>query len=287
MQLDPDIEADDVVQGELRVEMFGRQTDGRDDSYQDVSSSSTTHSAYHAVSPRELSLRLHEVIQSRLEERVKELEMELQNKARQQFVESEHLTCDEELANSTFSSSTRQTPIAFPVEESNPIAQLSAVNLSEDAYNEVDDYFMKEPESGWEDFPSAAHRNYHQFDGSVLSGHEDLLKGNQCEEEDLERSHHFDGNAVWDQNGRVGDSMEHLTINKEKHRRTIVPQGVRTLEEHILMDRELSEDEDEDEAEADDEMRLLIQQIVEKSRQGSPMVLNAQRALFPVDENEH
>ncbi|CBI15120.3 unnamed protein product, partial [Vitis vinifera] len=250
VELDPDIVAD-VAQGELKVEMVGRQTGGQDDSYQDVSSTSTTHSANYAVSPRELSLRLHEVIQSRLEERVKELETELQNSNRKlQFMESERLTCYEEFADSILGSSTQRTPIALPVEESNPIAQLSVVNLPEDAYNEVED-FMKETQSESEDFPSTAYRNnhqdgLHQFDGSVLWDHEDLLK---------------------------------------RQRRTFIPQEVRTLEEHILMDRELSGDENNDEA--DDEMKLLIQQIVEKSRQGSPIVLNVQRALFSVDENEH
>lgn len=290
VELDPDIVAD-VAQGELKVEMVGRQTGGQDDSYQDVSSTSTTHSANYAVSPRELSLRLHEVIQSRLEERVKELETELQNSNRKlQFMESERLTCYEEFADSILGSSTQRTPIALPVEESNPIAQLSVVNLPEDAYNEVED-FMKETQSESEDFPSTAYRNnhqdgLHQFDGSVLWDHEDLLKVNQSEEEDQESSHQVDGIAEWGQNGRVGDSMGYRpTINKERQRRTFIPQEVRTLEEHILMDRELSGDENNDEA--DDEMKLLIQQIVEKSRQGSPIVLNVQRALFSVDENEH
>lgn len=270
MQLDPDVVAD-VVEGELTVEMFGRQTDSHDDSHQDVSSATTTHSAYHAVSPHELSLRLHELIQSRLEERVKELEVELQNKEMKlQSMESENSTCNQELADSMLGSSRQQTPIALPVEESNPIPQVSAINLSEDAYNEVEDYLTKEPESEPEDYPSAADRNY------------------QSEEEEDQRStHQFDESAVWDQNGRVGDSMEHSRIYKEKERNTFVSLGVRTLEEHILMEMELSGDEDDDEDGDEDEMKLLIQQIVEKNRQGSPMVLNAQRAFFSVDENEH
>ncbi|MCI52128.1 hypothetical protein A2U01_0073372, partial [Trifolium medium] len=47
--------------------------------------------ANYAVSPHELSLRLHEVIKNQLEERVKELEIALENSQRKvRFLESEH-----------------------------------------------------------------------------------------------------------------------------------------------------------------------------------------------------
>lgn len=40
--------------------------------------------------------------------------------------------------------------------------------------------------------------------------------------------------------------------------------------------------------ESDDEMeKLLIRHIVEKAKKGSPAVLNVQRALFSLDDNEH
>lgn len=275
MQLDPDIVAD-VVQGELRVEMVGGQTGDHEDSNQDVSSTSTTHSANHAVSPRELSLRLHEVIQSRLEEQVKELEIQLQNSERTlKFMESEDRTRYEGFANSAVAG--QETTIAVHVEESNPIAQPSVVSLSEDAYLEVKGQFTKETQSELEDFPSAAadsrnhEHGFHQLDGSVLWIHEELLKASQY------------GDEEFDENGLMGDSKEHPTINGEKQSETFTPEEVRTLEDLILMDREMSGDEDDND---DDEMKQLIQQIVERSRQGSPMVLNAQRALFSVDENE-
>lgn len=45
-----------------------------------------------------------------------------------------------------------------------------------------------------------------------------------------------------------------------------------------------SEDESSD---CDDEMGLLIKQIVEKTKKGSPVLINAQKALFSMGDLEH
>ncbi|KAJ0680404.1 putative protein POLAR [Helianthus annuus] len=161
VELDPDFEPG-VAQGELRADMLDNNI--------------TTHSPNYAVSPRELSLRLHEVLQSQLEERIRELEAEIETRNQKSWKD--------------FSSS--------DAGDENRMDEPVVLNLSGDAldaYNEGCDEFAK-------------------FDDYVTP-----------------------------QNGAGtgGDVV----------------------------------DFDEDEME-----KLLIKHIVEKARQGSPAVLNAQRALF-------
>ncbi|KAD2805966.1 hypothetical protein E3N88_39343 [Mikania micrantha] len=160
VELDPDFEPG-VAQSELRADMLD-----------DI----TTQSPNYAVCPRELSLRLHEVLQSRLEERIRELEAELETQNKKSWKDDEDRV-DE------------------PV-----VLNLSGEAL--DAYNEACNEFAK-------------------FD--------------ELDEE-------FD----------VDGTPQH---------------GGCTVRDEM--------DFDEDEME-----RLLIKHIVEKARQGSPAVLNAQRALF-------
>ncbi|KAI3761283.1 hypothetical protein L1987_51695 [Smallanthus sonchifolius] len=158
VELDPDFEPG-VAQGELRADML--------DDF-------TAHSPNYAVSPRELSLRLHEVLQSQLEERIRELEAEIETRNQESWKD--------------FSSS--------DAGDENRVDEPVVLNLSGealDAYNEACNEFAK-------------------FD-----------------ELDDDETPHNGGGADFDE-----DEME----------------------------------------------KLLIKHIVEKARQGSPAVLNAQRALF-------
>ncbi|CAA6657384.1 unnamed protein product [Spirodela intermedia] len=67
-----------LIEGELREGILRREPLAHDDSLGRTSGSSTVHhTPNYSVSPRELSLRLHGIIQSQLEERIKELEMAL------------------------------------------------------------------------------------------------------------------------------------------------------------------------------------------------------------------
>ncbi|XP_076930628.1 uncharacterized protein LOC143595527 [Bidens hawaiensis] len=66
VELDPDFEAG-VAEGESRCEMVDN-----------IKEDETAYYANYAVCPRELSLRLHEVIQFRLEERIRELETQIE-----------------------------------------------------------------------------------------------------------------------------------------------------------------------------------------------------------------
>ncbi|XP_019463105.1 PREDICTED: uncharacterized protein LOC109361995 isoform X2 [Lupinus angustifolius] len=92
VQFDPDFIAD-FAQGELST----GKVHGDDIVESNEDTSDTTNLPVNsAVSPRELSLRLHEVMQSRLEARVVELETALQNSVRKlRFMELEHETCSQ------------------------------------------------------------------------------------------------------------------------------------------------------------------------------------------------
>ncbi|KAL2340693.1 hypothetical protein Fmac_008633 [Flemingia macrophylla] len=87
VELDPEFIAD-FAQGELRADMVSGKDSVHPKSNEDASDP-TPLPANYAVLPHELSLRLHEVIQSQLEERVKELEIALENSERKvQLLES-------------------------------------------------------------------------------------------------------------------------------------------------------------------------------------------------------
>lgn len=178
LQLDPDFEPG-VAEGELRADMV------TNNNHYERGSTATPESANYAVSPRELSLRLHEVLQSQLEERIKELEAELKSKQ----------TLNNYKSWNDFSGSDAgdEKHVDEPV-----VLNLSGEAL--DAYNEVCNEFAKFDESEEDDFEGTQN-------GGGLSGN--------------------------------------------------------------------ANDFDEDEME-----KLLIKHIVEKARQGSPVVLNAQRALL-------
>ncbi|CAI9281501.1 unnamed protein product [Lactuca saligna] len=185
-EVDPDFEPD-VAKGELRADM------AMDKRNEDESGSRSTNGsppcANYAVSPRELSLRLHEVLQWQLEERIRELEAEIERKNTQNHKSwKEHLSSSDENPN--------------PDVDVEPVV-LNLSGEALDAYNEACSEFAK-------------------FDDD----------SDEEEDEDV-------GTPII--NGGSQDDN----------------------------------DDDEDEME-----KLLIKHIVEKARQGSPMVLNAQRALF-------
>lgn len=98
MQLDPEF-VEDFAEGELRNDMINGQTSARTKPNEEASDS-TAHSGNYTVSPRELTLRLHDVIQSRLESRIKELESALQkNQRKLQLIDTENKSSWLELGN--------------------------------------------------------------------------------------------------------------------------------------------------------------------------------------------
>ncbi|KAG6391798.1 hypothetical protein SASPL_149558 [Salvia splendens] len=236
---DPDF-VSDFHEGKLRSRSFAAEFHGESDE----SRSSTPRSCPYPVSPRELSLRLHQVIQSRLEERIKELETALQNsQQKSKYMGSKHVHPWGELSGSgTRNSSTRGSPIARNGHE--PMDEPVVISLSGEAlaaYNEAYDVFTKVSESDEEDFQAGFENGCHA-EHDLNEVQETVL--DQRTEEDLYSP----------QNNALGCR------------------------------RDEGEDCDED----DEIERLLIKQIVEKAKQGSPAVLKAQREFLLLDiENEH
>ncbi|KAG6745885.1 hypothetical protein POTOM_050395 [Populus tomentosa] len=268
VELDPDSTAD-FARGELRLDMVNGQAAAQSESNQDARGTSPTCSANYAVSPRELSLHLHEVIQSRLQDRVKELETALQNSQRKvQLLESEHKNVQRLFSTTELRYSSGE---GSPVVEGDfsCIDQPLVMNLSRealDAYNEAYEELNKMNESEEED--------------SLSGDFEDNQAG----------LHLFDQRVSWDQNGRANGSFSLSSHNQERRPNDLQTGPVKSSAEYgagieeLLYDR-ISEDENSD---CDDEMeKQLIKQIVEKTKKGSPVVLNAQRLLFSVDDNEH
>ncbi|XP_011006581.1 PREDICTED: uncharacterized protein LOC105112549 [Populus euphratica] len=178
VELDPDSTAD-FARGELR-HMVSGQAAAQSESNLDARGTSPTCSANYAVSPRELSLHLHEVIQSRLQERVKELETALQNSQRKvQLLESDHKNVQRLLSTTEPRYSSGEVS---PVVEGDfsCIDQPLVMNLSRealDAYNEAYEELNKMNESEEEDSLSGdfedGQAGLHLFDQRVSWGQND------------------------------------------------------------------------------------------------------------------
>lgn len=243
IELDPDSLAD-IVQGELRVDLVNGGWGDRTDSDRNTRGTSTnrTENVNYAVSPQELSLRLHEVLESRLEERIIELETALENsQKRLHSVESKQINSWRNYSNSEAGSSSRGSP-TMRSESNNMMGQPLFLNLSDDAldaYNEAYEALAARTTGIDEDESSPPFMEY---------------KTNQLKEE----LHSSDRSVLWSRN--EGDENEY------------------EVNEIVIQDE--SDDNDDDNEMA----RLLIKQLVQKARQGSPVVLNAQRMLFSMDE---
>ncbi|XP_043705683.1 uncharacterized protein LOC122655551 isoform X2 [Telopea speciosissima] len=250
LELDSDFEAD-IVKEELKAEMINRGARVEDDSDQNASGTSTTptHTANYAVSPRELSLRLHKVVQERLEERIMELETALQqSQQRMHLLESEEANSQRDFSNSEIgSSSTHESPTMR--EDRNNIARPLVLNLSGealDAYNEAYEVFMRVTGPEEENPPTTVSNNTNIYE----EGLHPLNQSEFCHQ---------------DRSGQNG-SLTHRKIIEDRQSRS---RG----------SSELGDSEDEE-----DEMgKLLIKKIVEKTKQGSPAVLNVQKMLFSMD----
>ncbi|KAJ4961063.1 hypothetical protein NE237_020973 [Protea cynaroides] len=259
----------EIVQGELRANMIKRGDRGQDDSDQDVSGTSTTraHTANYSVSPQELSLRLREVIQARLEERITELETALQHsRQRMPLVESEGFDSWRNFSNSEISSSSTHGSPIMMMDYGDNIAGPLVLNLSGealDAYNEACEELTRISEAE-EEYPP-----------STISNNKNIYQEGLHPVNDSQFCHQNGGG----QNG----SLTHLKVIEERQSRTLVHDKFRLCEEQVSRSQGSSEGgqiEDEE-----DEMgKLLIKQIVEKAKQRSPAVLKVQKMLFSMDE---
>ncbi|KAL9239456.1 hypothetical protein vseg_013776 [Gypsophila vaccaria] len=238
-EFDEDITAE-LVHGELQADTVPRRSSSEPtiDRGSNSTSTQTPHSAKDCVSPRELSLRLNEVIQSRLESRIMELEAELakgQNHIKQLL--SERRNYWRGFSNSG-SSSSRCSPRA-------PLV----VNLSGDAldaYNEALDELNRVQDQ--EEKPSSIRGDGH-------------FQNKESMTEDGQTGSHG-GSNMW----LAGKREEPVPISIT---------GIPSSEDSPIYNDDGGDNEDDD--------MLLIMQIVEKARQGSPAILKAQKAMVSLN----
>lgn len=117
VEIDPDLEAD-MVKGGLKVEVVGRNLDCPSDSDHDKSGTTgkPTENANYTVSPWELTLRLHELIESRLKSRIEELETALRSsQSRPNTLESLPVTSLSGIAHSEVESLSTSDSSSLPL----------------------------------------------------------------------------------------------------------------------------------------------------------------------------
>uniref|UniRef100_A0A453JWZ7 Uncharacterized protein n=1 Tax=Aegilops tauschii subsp. strangulata TaxID=200361 RepID=A0A453JWZ7_AEGTS len=248
----------DIVQGELKADMilrdiadYSSDSDHGRDSRQ--SSPDYTHETNYPVSPRDLSLRLHKVIQHRLEDRIKELETALaqsQKQAQLHIMAREQVFSERMCSNSDSGSSSNQDSPLF-IQETSSSAEPFCLNLAGDAleaYDEAYEEFMRIADSPCTTSTNGkpqANEDY-AVDRSLIWGLED------------ESATELKEDVTWEQAVKSGD-----------------PNRVQERD---------GDDEDESGDEDDHDSKMLIQQIVERTKQGSPVLIHAQRMLFSVDD---
>ncbi|CAN6912599.1 unnamed protein product [Brassica oleracea] len=249
VEMEQDLEVE-FAQGELIAD----RVRGKRESNQDPSGNSTPESGNYAVSPRELSLRLHKVINSRLEKRITVLEtalQESQRKVEQLVMESESKKSSwsrvwearEVMAYKSDSIAIEHTKTNNNHAEMQPLV-MNLTGEALDAFNESYDELMNINDDSEDDDESPLEEMHE----SELIHHED-----------------FSSTSPW--------SHHHGDDSK--------------AQEQELLDFIGLEEQDEEISDFESEMeKQLIKQIVEKTKQGSPVVLNAQKLLFLMEESE-
>ncbi|KAL1334234.1 hypothetical protein HN51_063122 [Arachis hypogaea] len=265
VEVDADFVAD-FAQGELRADMVDGEDFDLPKSNEDASDPMIVPANY-AVSPHELSLRLHEVIQSRLEDRVQELELALQNSQRKlRVMESKHAGSSQEYFPSCKQASSFAKGNILTYDDCDPIAEPRAANLSSEAlaeYNEAFEDSIKIDESEEHSLPS----NY-----------DSANKG---------RSHIHDWDVFGeDQHGGGNGSMTQSPVNGERLSMELSSSEVLILARQSSSVQGLDDVSGDEDCDCDSEMeRQLIRQIVERTKKGSPVLQNARRILYSMDDD--
>ncbi|KFK27880.1 hypothetical protein AALP_AA8G441400 [Arabis alpina] len=256
IEMEPDFEVQ-FAQGELRTDRVKGKRLDETESNQDPSGNATPEPGNYALSPRELSMRLHKVINSRLENRITELETALQESQRK----VEQLVMESESKKNSWSrlwdnrevmtyKSGSKIPVSVEDTKTN-LAEMKplVMNLSGEAleaFNDSYDELMKiNDDSEDDDSPLEIQESgLHQEDFSSTN-------------KSSPWSHHMDDSKLQEQ------------------------------EQELLDFIGLDEEDEEESSDFESEMeKQLIKQIVEKTKQGSPVVLNAQKMLFLMEERE-
>lgn len=239
-----------VVKGELREDKIHGRDESQSDSCDISKQSSANHTppANYSVSPKELCLRLYELNQRRLEERIKELEDALYH--RQNYLHVEEVKRPICSSSSDISSAAHQdSPIVMEIAEASA-SQPLCINLSGDAldaYNEAYDEFMRITQT---ENNSTSTVNI----GEQILGHE---------------FSDSDGSLPW------GIESGKLTEPPLEYKFCVTNDPCEVM----------ANEEDNNPADSDDEEgRMLIQQIVERTKKGSPVVLDVQKLLLSMDK---
>ncbi|KAG1368646.1 hypothetical protein COCNU_14G011140 [Cocos nucifera] len=266
-EFDEDLIAN-VVHGELQEDMLERGAHNRkDDNDTDSKRTSTTetHNANYAVSPRELSLRLHEVIQLRLEGQIKELERALEQSQKQlQLMEVDRVLSQKAFSSSDVGSCSTQESLTRMRTDNSP-SQAFCLNLSGDALNAYDEA-------------------YEEFSHMTNTEKENVqLTTNMNDKNFCIAGLYADWSPIWGIEGGSADKLPKCARFFEREpTHDQFKQSKESNDAHES--NEDNEDESDDDDDYDDIDDELIQQIVERTRQGSPGGLHAQRILFSLDE---
>ncbi|XP_027921925.1 uncharacterized protein LOC114179706 isoform X2 [Vigna unguiculata] len=198
----------DFAQAESQTNMIG----GKDffQSELNEEDSATVVPVNYAVSPHELTLRLHEVIQSRLEGRVKELEIALENSQRKLwFMESEHKNHSQKFFPRKASSFSEGNVLAC--NECEPMTEPLVMNLSAGAYNDFKEnspssMHIPECEAATDilAFPNA---NEERVSWELSSGEVTMLEG-------LSSSNYESNDVTGDENCECDYEMERQLIRQ-------------------------------------------------------------------------
>ncbi|CAL0330595.1 unnamed protein product [Lupinus luteus] len=255
---------DDFTEGELRTDKVIGEDIVQSKSNEDASEI-TYLPVNSAVSPRELSLRLHEVIQSKLEKRVEELEIALQNSERKlRFMELKHESCSQMHFPSGGQASSFTKEYISTSDNCDPMTEPLVMNLSGEAlgaYNEAYGELMKIDDSE-ENSPSGIHDPDHKV-GSQSNG--------------------------WLQHG-VDYSIIHPLANGDRLSRELSSTEAPMLEGQGSGVNELNDGSGDENCDYDYEYELekqLIMQIVERTKKDSPVLQSARKILYSMYEDEH
>ncbi|KAE9601916.1 hypothetical protein Lal_00040840 [Lupinus albus] len=263
VEFDADFVAD-FSQGELQTDKVSGEDIVQSKSNEDANET-TDLPVNSAVSPRELSLRLHEVIQSRLEKRVEELEIALQNSQRKlRFIELEHESCSKMHFPSGGQASSFTKGNISASDNCDPMTEPLVMNLSGEAlgaYNEAYEELMKADDSE-ENSPSGIHDPDHKV-GSHSNG--------------------------WLQHG-VDYSRIQPMANGDRLSRELSSIEAPMLEGQSYSVNELNDGSGDENCDYDYDYELerqLIMQIVERTKKDSPVLQNARKILYSMYEDEY
>ncbi|CAL9229583.1 unnamed protein product [Arabidopsis halleri] len=254
-ELEPEFEVE-FAQGELIDDQVERQRFDETESNQEQSSNSTPESGNYIVSPRELSLRLLGVINSRYEKRIKELDKALQESQ----MKVEQLVIESEEKKKPLSSIWETNEVMKYKRDSNlPVS----VAHTEKNHNpaKIQPLVMNLEGEALDAF----NESYEELMDINDYSEEDYL---QCEMQENERQEELSltsKSSPWSHKDYIKDSSR----------------SSEDVNFSMLQDLLCLSDEEEDEME-----KHLIKQIVEKTKQGSSAVLNAQKMLFLMEETE-